>query len=215
MISSPIKNIIFDLGGVILHLDVPRSFEALSRLGNCSPQQLARHCDQDPLFLSYERGALSPAEFLSGLRTLLDNTSLTDEQLIEAWNAMLLHFPPQNLELLRHLKEEGRYRMFLLSNTNVIHIEEVHRRLEVACGEKDFTSFFDGVYYSQEIGARKPDPEAYQPILDDWGLVPAETLFIDDNKTNLLGAEQLGIQTLHFPANGDLPLIFGHGTQTT
>ncbi|WP_224995707.1 HAD family phosphatase [Cesiribacter sp. SM1] len=211
MISSSIQNIIFDLGGVVIHLDMPRTFAAFAQLGAITPEQANQLVHKDPLFLSYERGAVTPQEFLNGLRHLLGKP-LSDEVLTEAWNAMLLDFPPENIELLRSLKKSGKYRLFMLSNTNIIHIEEVHRRLEAACGEKDFSRFFDKVYYSQNIGARKPDPEAYQVILDEWNLKPEETLFIDDNQGNLLGAEQLGIKTLHFQQNSSLPAIFNNGS---
>ncbi|AHM63234.1 haloacid dehalogenase-like hydrolase [Flammeovirgaceae bacterium 311] len=211
MIPSTIQNIIFDLGGVVIHLDMPRTFTAFAQMGNFAPEQAEALFHKDPLFLSYERGAVTPQEFLLGLRHLMGKP-LSDEELITAWNAMLLHFPPENIELLRSLKASGKYKLFMLSNTNIIHIEEVHRRLEQLCGEKDFSSLFDKVYYSQDIGARKPDPEAFQVILDEWNLKPEETLFIDDNKNNLLGAERLGIQTLHFEQNSSLPLIFSNGS---
>lgn len=212
MISSDIQNIIFDLGGVIIHLDTSRTFKALAEMGGLTTAQASLLYHKDPLFLSWERGGVTPAEFLQALRQLTGKTDATDEALIAAWNAMLLHFPPQNIALLRRLKEQERYRLFMLSNTNVTHIEEVHRRLEKASGAKDFTPFFEKVYYSQEISARKPEPEAYQVILDEGGLKPEETLFIDDNEANLRGAEQLGIKTLHFPQNGDLPAVFEHGS---
>jgi HAD superfamily hydrolase (TIGR01549 family) len=211
LISSSIQNIIFDLGGVVIHLDMPRTFNAFAQLGAITPEQANQLFHKDPLFLSYERGAVTPEEFLNGLRHLLGKP-LSDEVLTEAWNAMLLQFPPENIELLRSLKQGGKHKLFMLSNTNVIHIEEVHRRLEEACGEKDFSRFFDKVYYSQDIGARKPDPEAFQVILDEWNLKPGETLFIDDNQGNLLGAAQLGIKTLHFEQNSSLPAIFDNGS---
>lgn len=191
---------------------MPRTFAALARLGELTTEQAEAEFHKDPLFQSYERGALTQQEFLDGLRALLGKKELSDNRLTEAWNAMLLHFPPENLQLLRRLKERGRYRLFMLSNTNAIHIEEVHRRLEAASGEKDFSSFFDKVYYSQNIGTRKPEPQSFRLILDEWGLQPEETLFIDDSKPNLLGAEQLGIQTLLFPRNGNLPLLFQDGS---
>lgn len=212
MIPSNIQNIIFDLGGVVIHLDTARTFKAFAQLGDITPDQAELLYNKDPMFLSYERGGVTPAEFMEGVRHMLGRQQLSDEEVTEAWNSMLLHFPPENIELLRSLKQKGQYRLFMLSNTNVIHIEEVHRRLEKASGEPDFTNFFDKVYYSQEIGARKPDPEAYQVILDDWGLEPEETLFIDDNKANIRGAAALGIQTIHFPQNGNLPALFKNGS---
>jgi glucose-1-phosphatase len=212
LIPSGIQNIIFDLGGVIIHLDTSRTFAALSSLSGLSPQESERLCGEEALFHQYERGELSPPEFFEGLRELLQ-TEATDETLIEAWNAMLLHIPPQNLEVLRQLR--NRYKLYLLSNTNTVHIEEVHYRLQDICGEEDFSCFFEGVYYSQEIGARKPEAAAFQHILDQWGLLPEETLFIDDISANLLGAQQLGIKTLLFPLNGDLTALLTHGSETT
>ncbi len=112
---------------------------------------------------------------------------------------MLLELPSENVETLRKLAVH--YRLFMLSNTNEIHIREVHRRLEAATGLTDFSSLFEEVYYSQRLGARKPETRAFSHILETHGLNPAETLFVDDNETNIRGAQALGIQTWHYPLN--------------
>ncbi|EMR01867.1 HAD family hydrolase [Cesiribacter andamanensis] len=212
LIPSGIQNIIFDLGGVIIHLDTGLTFEAMGRLGGLSRQEAEALAASEACFFQYERGEISPEQFFDSLRRLL-KTETASEQLIEAWNAMLLHIPPQNLEVLRQLRK--RYKLFMLSNTNTVHIEEVHRRLQLVSGEADFSAYFEQVYYSQDIGARKPEPAAFRTILDQWELRPEETLFIDDNAANLLGAQQLGIKTLLFPANGDLTALLEYGSEHT
>lgn len=199
MIPSTTKNIIFDLGGVILTLDQPRTDAALGELAGLSPEEFrelaAEHLS---FFQAFERGEIKDAVFLRELRQLL-KTPARIETIEEAWNAMLIRLPAENVATLRSLGD--RYRLFMLSNTNEIHIREVHRKLQEATGLPDFSSLFDTVYYSQRLGSRKPEERAYSHILETHGLKPAETLFIDDNETNIQGAQALGIQTWHYPLN--------------
>ena len=199
MIPSHIKNIIFDLGGVIIHLDEPRAHAAFGELAGISTAEVQERIQQNlPLFHGFERGHIREKDFLNGLREMLKK-DVSDDQLIRAWDAMLLELPKSNIETLKRLGE--KYRLFMFSNTNVIHIREVHRKVKEVSGLPDFTPIFEKVCYSQEVGERKPDAAAWQLILDEYDLNPEETLFIDDNEKNIKGAAGLGIQTWHYPLN--------------
>lgn len=199
MIPDKIKNIIFDLGGVVVTLDQPKTDAALGQLGGMSGEEFRLLAAENiNLFQEIERGEISPDVFLEGLRTLL-GAKVTREELVDAWNAMLIDLPPENLQTIERLGKD--YRLFMLSNTNEIHIEQVHRMVKAVSGLEDFSSLFEAPYYSQRIGARKPEPRAYQHILEKHGLAPEETFFIDDNAENIQGAQALGIQTWHYPLN--------------
>lgn len=199
MIPSTTKNIIFDLGGVIITLDQPRTDAALAHLGGMSGEEFRLLAAENMhLFQAFERGELSNETFLEGLQKLL-GTDATKEELVKAWDAMLVDLPAANLRTLEELGQ--KYRLFMLSNTNAIHVEEVHRMVKRVSGREDFSHLFDTAYYSQNIGARKPEPQSYGYILETHGLEPSETLFIDDNEENIRGARALGIQTWHYPLN--------------
>ncbi len=197
---SGIKNIIFDLGGVIIHLNEPRTHAALAEFAGISTADFQKRIQENlPLFHDFERGHISNEDFLGGLRELTGNQDVTDSQLTEAWNAMLMELPESNIDMLKKLA--GEYRLFMFSNTNDIHIQEVHKRIKAVSGLPDFTPVFEKVYYSQQVGERKPDTAAFRLVLEEQGLKPAETLFIDDNPSNIKSAAGLGIQTLHYPIN--------------
>lgn len=191
MIKSSIKNLIFDLGGVIVNLDTNATVKALAKLGKLTDDDTVSIYSLD-FFKNYEKGLISDEEFRKQLQQKLHNCSVNELQ--AAWNSMLLDIPPARLEFLRSLRE--KYRMFLLSNTNQIHIDQVNVILKDACGAEDFSHFFDKAYYSHQLKMRKPDTEIYKHVLEENNLSAEETLFIDDNAENLRGAEQLGIHTL-------------------
>jgi glucose-1-phosphatase len=191
LIKSSIKNLIFDLGGVIINLDTGATVKALSQLGKLTNDETVSIYSLE-FFKNYEKGLISDEDFRNQLQLKLNHCSAAE--LTTAWNSMLLDIPPARLELLRWLRKE--YRMFLLSNTNQIHINQVNIILKDVCGAEDFSHFFDKAYYSHQIKMRKPDTEIYKHVLEENELTAEETLFIDDNAENLRGAEQLGINTL-------------------
>ncbi|WP_017732546.1 HAD family hydrolase [Nafulsella turpanensis] len=199
MIPANVKNIIFDLGGVIIRLDQPRTDRALAELAGISPEAFRKlAAGKQSFFQSFERGEIEDNAFLEELRQLLQ-TKVSISTLQHAWNAMLLELPVENVRMLRELGSQ--YRLFMLSNTNEIHTAEVHRRVKAVSGLENFNSLFEEVFYSQRIGARKPEEKAFRLILEKYHLSAAETLFVDDNLENIKGAEGLGIQTWHYPLN--------------
>lgn len=149
---------------------------------------------QSPQFHAYEKGLLSDSDFRNEVRRLLD-VEAGDEEIDYCWNAMLLDLPPARLQLLERLK--NTHRLFLLSNTNEIHLTRFNNILMETHGAGTMDHFFEKAYYSHRLKMRKPDKEIYDFVLAQNNLDPAATLFLDDNLTNLEGAKLSGIQTFH------------------
>ncbi len=182
---SSIKNIIFDLGNVIVDLDFDATINAFLKLGLnkavLNNQQVYSH----PMFYAFEVGNISPEAFRNTVREILKNTEATDRQINDAWCAMLLNTTAERIKLLKKLGR--KYRIFLFSNTNVIHINDfLHRFTEKY--HFDFTSLFEKTFYSHEIHERKPDLSAFNKVIEMAGVIPEETLFVDDLKKNIEGA---------------------------
>jgi HAD superfamily hydrolase (TIGR01509 family) len=188
-----IKNIIFDLGGVILNIDIKRTEKALRELGVDNLSQHLKQAQLISLFKKYEAGKIDDAVFINAIQSL-SAKPLTDEEVINAWNALLLDFPPERIELLRTLKK--KYRLFLLSNTNGIHYKQFQQQLYLQTGYY-LEDLFEKTYYSHTIGLCKPDVAAYQFVINENKLDPAETIFIDDTEANMAGAKEAGLQVYH------------------
>lgn len=189
-----IKNIIFDLGGVILNINYQRTYEAFTALGVQNFNELYNQFKGSSLFNDLETGHITPEAFLSEMKKHVPE-QVTPEQITDAWNAMLLDFPLQRLQLLQQLRQY--YGLYLLSNTNAIHLETFNRILQESRGIPSLAVFFDKAYYSHLMGCRKPDRESYLMVLEENGLKAEETLFIDDTLPNIEGAKAVGLQTIH------------------
>jgi putative hydrolase of the HAD superfamily len=193
-----ITTIIFDLGGVIIDLDVSRTINRFSALSGFPTEKVKELYKTQPVFHELEKGLITDEDFRQAVRSLFNADSVSDISIDDAWNAMLLSIPLQRLNLLRKLKD--RYRVMILSNTNCIHVRDIHDRiLPAIAGVTSFDSFVHKVYYSCDLKMRKPDSEIYQFVLDDYNLRPGETIFLDDNTDNVMGAERLGINVKHIP----------------
>jgi putative hydrolase of the HAD superfamily len=181
--------LIFDFGNVLIEIDPARSIEAFQALG----AQADLHLDAD-FFHDFETGALSAAEFRDALRGQL-RWAAADSSIDRAWNELLLEVPPRTLAKLHQLKAKG-YKLALLSNP--IHIDEVRRRLGPH-GYAAFERCFERVFYSFDMGLRKPDPAIYSAVDRELGITsPTEVLFVDDNAANIASAADYGWRTLHF-----------------
>jgi putative hydrolase of the HAD superfamily len=195
--------IVFDLGGVLLELDYERTSAAFEQLAGRRLPGLYSKTEQNDLFDRFERGQLDAASFRAELRRVLWRDtgesvgtpagSPSDAALDAAWNALLGGVPAQNVELLLRLR--GTHRVYLLSNTNAIHIEAFFHRFEREHGARYglWSELFHRDYYSHRIGHRKPDAAIFQHVLREEGLTPERTLFIDDNWHNVLGAREVGL----------------------
>ena len=161
---------------------------------------------QSDVFDRLDTGKITLPEFRNAIREHT-KINLTDEQIDDAWCAMLLDFPEENADLLQNLRKEG-YRLYMLSNTNEMHIDFYTEYLKKHFGRNLFADLFDYTFYSQAIGHRKPNREAFEYVLKAEGLKPAETLFIDDLEHNVIGARQTGMQAYHHPKGDRLVDLF-------
>ncbi len=187
---SEVKNIIFDLGGVIFDIDYNRTIEAFRNLGIEDAGFLYSKSSQISLFDDLEKGNISDLEFYDGIRKL-SKKDLSDEQIRDAWNAILIGLPEKNVAMLKELK--NTYRIFLLSNTNNIH-EQAYRKMVIEqYGSFIFDELFEKMYLSHHIQMRKPDREIFNFVLNDNNLSADQTIFIDDSPQHVKGAIQTGI----------------------
>jgi putative hydrolase of the HAD superfamily len=186
-----IRNIIFDLGGVIVTIDYNLTRDAFIALGLKDFDQRYSQFSQGRIFDRYEKGDCSPEDFFREIESWLPYT-VSRDKIEHAWNAMLLELRPEKLRLLEQLKT--RYRTFLFSNTNEGHLRYYFGRLKEWYGLENLDSFFERAYYSHILRMRKPDSEAFLHILRSNGLNPAKTLFIDDSPQHVEGARQTGIR---------------------
>ena len=185
--------IIFDLGGVILNIDYNLTRTAFEKLGVHNFHDMYSQSSADMLFSNLETGQISEENFYNEINKCT-GLQLSPAEIMQAWCAMLLNFREGSLVFLDKLK--SKYKLFLLSNTNHIHIPEFNKIYNDIKREKPFNSFFDKAYYSCEIGLRKPDAECYEWILHSEKLVPAKTIFVDDSLQNVEAAKLAGMQTI-------------------
>lgn len=195
-----IKNIIFDLGVVLLDVNYQNTIEAFSLLGLKNPQEAFSKHSQDEFFRQYERGQISEVRFLNGLSARIGGAD--KEKLKDAWCAMLGGLPKGKYDFIRKLRKD--YRLFILSNTNQTHQEWFERKIDDQYGWKNFSDCFEFIGYSHKINERKPDKQAFQYVLQKFDLNPDETLFIDDTPEHVQGAKKLAIHALHYEDGDDL-----------
>jgi len=188
-----IKNIIFDLGAVILNIDFQLSAKAFKKLGIYDFESLYSRATQNMLFVNMEKGLISPNTFRNTLRKL-SNLPLKDEEIDNAWNALILDFPPTRLKLIKNISEN--YRIFLLSNTNEIHYDFYQADLRDNHNIDGLESIFEKTYFSHKLAMRKPDVDIYEFALKDAGIIAEETIFIDDSEQNIEAANNLSIKTI-------------------
>lgn len=205
LVLEGISTIIFDLGGVVLNLNPEKTAIEYSKLSGIPVSEIYKIFLDSKWVPAYERGKISSDEFRKQVRTALSIES-SDSQIDQAWNAMLLELPSVRLALLSGLRRN--FQTLVLSNTNEIHVEEFSRTVSEVTDGETIHDHFDKVYYSNEIGMRKPDLEIYQYVLESNKLVPQTTLFIDDMLPNIEAARQCGIKALHLTDQGDLFKIF-------
>nr|WP_288833985.1 HAD family phosphatase [uncultured Flavobacterium sp.] len=178
-----INTIIFDFGDIFINLDKKATMDGFKNLGLKEWNE-----DLDRLNIQFEKGNIKREEFLAGFQKHMPSASI--EEILEAWNAILADFPLYRLEFLQMLSK--KYRLFLLSNTDSIHIETFEQRVGTSF-YSDFYQCFEKVYFSFEMGMRKPDAEIYLSVLNKHELQAKRTLFVDDKKENTDAAQALGI----------------------
>ncbi len=189
---TEIKNLIFDLGGVLLNIDYNRTKHAFKELGYTDFGNMYSMLKGNNVFDNLETGHISEDEFYQYM-TAAANGNITNRQVQDAWNAMLLDFRAESLQHLKKLRKD--YRIFLLSNTNAIHKKAFDRTLNEQTGVAGLENYFDKAYFSQQVGLRKPDAGIFEFVLQDAGILAAESLFIDDLLPNIETAARLGFKT--------------------
>ena len=189
-----IQNIIFDLGGVLLNLDMQKTEDAFTGMGVQNFKELFALGHAASFFKEYEVGLINDEQFVDSLLNIIGN-QYERTAVIAGWNAMLRDFPAERIELLKQLKK--KYRLFLFSNTNAIHLASFQQTYSSAYKGDLLDQLFEKAWYSHDIKLRKPDVTAFRYVLQDSGLQPHETLFIDDALVNVEGARAAGMQGYH------------------
>jgi FMN phosphatase YigB (HAD superfamily) len=193
--SDKKPHLLFDFGGVIININYQLTVDAMRALSQAGSTIEFSQQSQSELFDHMETGRLTPQEFRAGLRRHYE-LDASDEALDQAWNAMLLDVPAERLAYLAELRAQG-HQTALLSNTNQIHIQEINRRLQDQYGLRHgIADCLDRVFYSQEVGLRKPGPEIFEHALREMNWKAAETLFIEDSSQHIETARRLGLHTL-------------------
>jgi len=197
------KAIIFDLGAVILNINYQNTINEFTKLGVKNAATFYSKKVQTDLFNQIETGMISSNQFLKALQKETNNANII--QVEQAWNAMLLDLPEERLQLIKKLKDN--HNIYLLSNTNAIHINAFKEQL----GDKKWLAFcelFDKMYLSHELGLRKPDVKIFEYILKEQKLKAEEVFFIDDSPQHIAGAKKLGIHSHHLLDNEDVITLF-------
>jgi len=202
-----IKNIIFDFGGVLVDLDKHRCIEAFKNIGAESVACYVDECRQEDLFHDLEVGNIGVGAFCDAVRRKSPGCTASDEDICDAWNALLSGIPTWRLERLLELK--GKYRLLLLSNTNPIHWRKAVTDY-FPFGGFGVDDYFEKTYLSYEMHLLKPDHRIFEAVLADARIKASETLFIDDSPANCKAAEEVGIRGVapYNPPVGDFPVRF-------
>ncbi len=201
---NQIRNIVFDLGGVLLDLDFQAPVEAFRKLGGEGYAMDYHQVITHPLFYGFETGEITPGEFRKQVKGFFAGMPLSDEAIDMAWCSMLLNVPESKINLLKELSE--KYRLFLFSNTNEIHIAFFQQRFEAQAGYP-IESLFEQCFYSHRIHDRKPNLSSFMKISRLANIRPEETLFVDDFAENIRAARECGFKTIHYQPGDDLTSI--------
>lgn len=204
--------IIFDLGGVLINLDVTRSIDAFMNIGFTGiEEQLSKIMGRETpetgqnLFHLFEKGEIESDLFREKIREL-SRVPMRDEDIDRAWTAMLMDMHEENIALVGKLRSS--YRLFLLSNTNEIHIESLKVSKDKGKKFNRLIRLFEKVYFSHEVKMRKPDTDIFNYVIDDAGLKAETSLFIDDSLPNIEAAKASGLMAHHHEKNTGLEQIF-------
>lgn len=190
---SPIRNIIFDLGGVILDIDYNLTRDAFIKLGFKDFETIYSQSKQELIFDLFETGMIRATDFRDVIRNYAEK-NFTDSEIDTAWSAMIIQLPAERASFLRKLKEH--HRLFLLSNTNEIHENRFKEVITETYGKDELPELFEKSYFSHHIGMRKPNPEIFKKLLKENTLDTKETLFIDDSKQHVEGAAVAGLTSI-------------------
>ncbi|MBO7495879.1 MAG: HAD-IA family hydrolase [Salinivirgaceae bacterium] len=193
---SDYDTLIFDFGGVILDIDPDLSRHQFVKMLGAEKATLL---ETEQLPQLYESGSISRTEFVERINRIA-GSHFSEDEILAAWNAMLLNYKPQRIEWIKRL--HASHRLLMLSNTNDAHFEYFHNKLIAEYGVT-FYQLFDHVYLSHEMGMLKPSRKIFETVIAEQHLCPQRTLFIEDTARNAAAAKETGLQTLLIPRNGE------------
>lgn len=202
---SNVKNIIFDLGGVILNIEPQNTYSAFKELGFKEMDDIRSNKELFNTLIDYEKGIISTHNFREVLKSQT-NKNISDTDIDNAWNSMILDIPVERVKKLEELKEN--YRIYLLSNTSELHFDCFNTNFASETKYKGLCDLFEKDYYSHVMGMRKPDLEIYQEVLRDSNLNARETLFVDDFEENVQAARELGMKAYQVKTDQGLLELF-------
>ena len=204
--KETIKNIIFDFGGVVFQIDEKKTVSAFSQLLGVSADEVSQYCFGEQVFFDLECGKISGDEFIQHICSK-STKPITKEQAVEAWNAILIGYTPEYVSILLALKK--KYRIFLLSNTNELHTKlfpKIAERQQLPIDSN--ADLFEKVWYSNEIGMRKPNAQIFEYVLQDAELKADETLFVDDLAVNVAAAATVGLHVQQVTPQSNISQLF-------
>jgi putative hydrolase of the HAD superfamily len=199
---SLIKTVIFDLGGVVVDLDLNLSVNAFRDLGIKEPERFIQHGVHSDIFLKLEVGEITEKEFFAGIRELAGK-DITEGEIRSAWCAMFTELPAERVRIIEKLKKE--HRVILLSNTNSIHRDHFDG---MADGYKSLSDLFHEVYYSFILHDHKPNISVFEKVLEKENIDPKETLFVDDAQKNIAAARETGMHTMLITPDRQMEDVF-------
>ena len=200
-----VKNLLFDFGGVIVSLNKQNALNRFKEIGLENIEDYLNEFRQSGIFLDYEEGKLSPQEFYAEFRKLAGRDDISDADIDSGWMAFLIGIPEYKFQLLKDLRK--KYNVYLLSNTNPSIMKWAFSK-DFSPEGLPISAYFDKCYLSYELGVAKPDKKIYELILQDSGMNPAETLFLDDGKKNVEMGAELGFQVYQANQDEDLREFF-------
>ncbi len=206
--NAKIKNIIFDLGGVVLDIDEGIIVKELEKM-DISVKELFHSEEFNDVMSKFDTGIYTAPTFRKRMKALIGQEKMTDQRFDAIWNSMILDIPRERIEAIEKVKKH--YKIFLMSNSNVIHYDLYVRDLQLRFGYNEFDELFNKSYFSFAEHLEKPDPHFFELILDHEGLLPEETLFIDDTEANVKVAQSLGIHTYHISRDELVRNLFENG----
>ena len=188
MTPGTVDALLFDVGGVVIRIDFNRAFVRWAALASCDAALLRQRFSQDPPYQRHERGEIEVADYFASLRTSL-GIDLDDAQLLEGWNALFIEEMPGMPALLARLA--GRLPIYAFPNTNRAHAAHLMERFGGTFGH------FRKLFISSVIGLRKPEPAAFNYVIEAIGVPAGRILFFDDTLENIEGARACGLQAVH------------------
>lgn len=202
---SGIRNIIFDMGGVIIDIDYNLTAKAFEKCGIAEFDKIFNQASQLDFIIAFERGEIEPAEFRKQIRSKV-GINLSDLVIDECWNALILDLQSSRVKVIEKLAQQ--YKLYLLSNNNAIHFKKLKSKIEQVIPFPHFCALFQKTYFSHLIQLQKPSKESFLLVINENQLKPEETLFVDDSVQHIKSAAELGLRTLLVHSNQPIEKLF-------